>query len=738
MARAGPCKAESKACFFEKKQQKTFGQAVADSPAPRAQGNKPSWFFIQKITACLASFITSGAPQRDLCYASRHVTHWQQPQREPGFPENRRVQRLKGPLAFGLRVWVSVCLALFIAYWLQLENPFWAGTSAGIVCQPSLGASLRKANFRLIGTLLGAVVVVLLMAAFPQSRAGFFLVLATWCGLCGFAATVLQNFASYAAALAGYTAVIIAADAISHPNDVFLLAVARGTEISLGIVCAGVVLVLTGRGTARERAATTIADIARQTGLGLRGSCEHPGDDSTATRSALIGRTSALATLLDETVGESPDLRVHSNALSAAVDGLFAALSGWRMVANHLETAPPAQAASDVAPLLAALPPGSAIVVTARSLPAETRDRCRDAARALGQVPVQTSGSELVQVGVTDALRGLAAALNGVALLVEPARAEDLPGIPALRLPDLLPALINGLRAFLIILVTALWWIVSAWPSGTSALLFAAIVVLLLSPRGESAVRSAWLFLGGALITSVLAGIVNFAVLPNREGFVSLALVMGVVIVPLAALSAGAWKQSFFVAASTNFTPLLAPANQPTFDTASFYNATVAIVVGVGVGALAIALLPQLSPEHRAERLRLLTLRDLRRLATRRRPPSLLGWEELMYGRLAALPEGSTPLAHAEITAALFVGGAVLRLRLWAAEFGRIPALQTLLAALGAGQLDAARRALLAADQAFAAGEAQSQDVRPARAALLALQEALTRHADYFGRGQHP
>ena len=58
------------------------------------------------------------------------------------------MQTLKAPLAFGLRVWVSMCLALFVAYWLQLENPFWAGTSAGIVCRPSLGASLRKATFR--------------------------------------------------------------------------------------------------------------------------------------------------------------------------------------------------------------------------------------------------------------------------------------------------------------------------------------------------------------------------------------------------------------------------------------------------------------------------------------------------------------------------------------------------------------------------------------------------------------
>src|SRR5262249_30751857 len=54
-------------------------------------------------------------------------------------------------LLFGLRLWTSVCLALYVAFWLELDNAFWAGTSAAIVCQPHLGASLRKGWFRLIG-----------------------------------------------------------------------------------------------------------------------------------------------------------------------------------------------------------------------------------------------------------------------------------------------------------------------------------------------------------------------------------------------------------------------------------------------------------------------------------------------------------------------------------------------------------------------------------------------------------
>src|SRR5580704_10786388 len=87
-----------------------------------------------------------------------------------------------------------------------------AGTSAAIVCQPHLGASLRKGWYRLIGTLVGAVVSVLLTASFPQDRALFLGGLALWGAACAFAATLLRNFASYSAALAGYTVAIVAGD----------------------------------------------------------------------------------------------------------------------------------------------------------------------------------------------------------------------------------------------------------------------------------------------------------------------------------------------------------------------------------------------------------------------------------------------------------------------------------------------------------------------------------------------
>ena len=170
------------------------------------------------------------------------------------------------PLLFGLRLWASVCLALYVAFWLELDNAYWAGTSAAIVCQPQLGASLRKGWYRMIGTVVGAVAIVVLTACFRQDRAAFMVGLALWGAACTLVATVLRNFAAYAAALAGYTAAIIASDqlgATGGPNgDAFMLAITRVSEIWIGIVCAGIVLAGTDFGGAQRRLAAISADTA--------------------------------------------------------------------------------------------------------------------------------------------------------------------------------------------------------------------------------------------------------------------------------------------------------------------------------------------------------------------------------------------------------------------------------------------------------------------------------------------
>jgi len=103
------------------------------------------------------------------------------------------------------------------------------------VCQPQLGASLRKVWFRNVGTLIGAVTIVVLTAVLPQDRHCLSVCfLPSGAASAAFAATAFRNFASYSAALAGYTAAIIAAENLGATggasSEVFLLAVTRATK----------------------------------------------------------------------------------------------------------------------------------------------------------------------------------------------------------------------------------------------------------------------------------------------------------------------------------------------------------------------------------------------------------------------------------------------------------------------------------------------------------------------------
>ncbi|MCE3543465.1 FUSC family protein, partial [Escherichia coli] len=80
---------------------------------------------------------------------------------------------------------------------------------------------------------------------------------------------------SYGAALAGYTAVIIALPAFGHPHLLTEFAYARCTEIMLGIVCAGVASRFFQPQLARtalvEGLENCIADLARYTSDAIAG-----------------------------------------------------------------------------------------------------------------------------------------------------------------------------------------------------------------------------------------------------------------------------------------------------------------------------------------------------------------------------------------------------------------------------------------------------------------------------------
>jgi uncharacterized membrane protein YccC len=660
------------------------------------------------------------------------------------------------PLLFGVRLWGSVCLALLVAFALELDNPFWAGTSAAVVCQPQLGASLRKGWFRMIGTVVGATMVVVLTACFPQDHVTFLGLLALWGGVCVFAATLLRNFASYAASLAGYTAAIIAADNLGATGgaspDVFMLAIWRASEICIGIMCAGVVLAGTDLGGAPRRLAASLADLAAEIadGFARMGGAAGPNRlDTQAQRRELVRRVIALDPMIDQTLGESSHVRYHVSTLRAAVHGLFRALDGWRGVATHLSRSSDDthhQAETVLRSIPPELRPGRERGAPAPWIadPIGLCRICERAVRRLLALPAATPSLRLLVDETAKALLGTARVLDGLALLVDaPGGLHPPHGGFRLGVADWLPAVVDAGRAFVAIGAVELFWIATAWPNGVFAIVVVAILVLLLSPKGDLAYAGAIAVTVGAIGSILCAAIIKFAVLPGLETFPAFCLAIGVYYVPMGigvARSRQPAALAVLTVMASTFSPLLAPTNEMSYDTAQFYNASLAVVAGCVAAALSLALLPPLSPSVRARRLLALTLRDLRRLAIAPRSPSSNRWEGQMYARLAAMPDQAEPLQRARLLAALSVGIEFIQLRSAASRLGVVEELDAALRSFAAGGgatavsrlRDIDRR--LTSDSNASLGEPVT--VR-ARARLLIVSEALVEHASYFDSGAY-
>ena len=658
------------------------------------------------------------------------------------------------PLLFGVRLWASICLALFVAFWLQLDNPFWAGTSAAIVCQPQLGASLRKGWFRMIGTVVGAIMVVVLTACFPQDRIAFLLLLAVWAAFCAFTATLLRNFASYSAALAGYTAAIIAADtlgATGGPNtEVFMLAVTRASEICIGILCAGIVLAGTDLGGARQRLAVSFATlsaeiVSRFTSMLAQAGRQIP--DTQLRQRELVGGVLALDSEIDQAIGESSDLRYRSSILQTAVQGLFTALESWRGVATHLNKLPDDVAHREAKLLLVNLPPllrsassGAPTLMIADLI--GLRRVCETSVQRLLALPALTPSLRLLADESAKLVTGVLHLLDGLALLVgAPGRPRSAPRLVRQSVPDWLPAIVNGGRAFVIVGAVELFWIVTAWPNGALAITFTAIVVLLLSPRGELAYAAAMALTLGTAAAIICAAVIKFAVLPGLQTFPAFCAAIGLYLIPVGCLMARNRQPALLAvlsAMTVNFMPVLSPTNQMSYDTSQFYNVALAIFFGCAAAALSFELLPPLSPGLRTRRLLAFALTDLRHLANSSSPPLLDEWERRMYDRLAALPDTAEPVQRVQLLAALAVGREITQLRRICALLGLSSELDAALAALLKGHSEIAVRRLATLDRRLASLPDEDPEAHlalRARARLLVLSEVLAQHADYFDAG---
>ncbi|MCL2831418.1 MAG: FUSC family protein [Betaproteobacteria bacterium] len=140
-----------------------------------------------------------------------------------------------------IKSFLAAVIALYIGLAVDLSRPYWAMASAFIVMQPVMGGTNSRGIYRITGTLIASVAVVVFVPELSQSPILLSLVMSLWLIACMFIALLHRGPSSYVFMLAGYTTSFIGFPMVLQPDAIFQIALARSEEIMLGSLCAVVV-----------------------------------------------------------------------------------------------------------------------------------------------------------------------------------------------------------------------------------------------------------------------------------------------------------------------------------------------------------------------------------------------------------------------------------------------------------------------------------------------------------------
>ncbi|MGD9970202.1 MAG: FUSC family protein [Sulfuricurvum sp.] len=144
-------------------------------------------------------------------------------------------------LIYMVKTTIAAVMALWISMKLNLPDSRTAVFSTFIVMQPQSGMVFSKSYYRVLGTVAGVGISLLITGMFSQAPIWYIGAFALWIGMATAAGFKYRNFQSYGFVLAGYTLCIVALPVIETPLDAFEIAISRFSEVIVGIMSATIV-----------------------------------------------------------------------------------------------------------------------------------------------------------------------------------------------------------------------------------------------------------------------------------------------------------------------------------------------------------------------------------------------------------------------------------------------------------------------------------------------------------------
>ena len=479
--------------------------------------------------------------------------------------------------AFALRTWAAMVLALYVAFWLQLESASSAAVTVGILSLQTRGQAYQKAIYRILATVIGVIASLVLAGLFPQSRVLFMIGFAGWLGLCVYVAGIFEGNRAYGAVLSGYTVAIVAVTQIDSPQNIFLNGVNRGAAIVVGVMALALVndlFLAPNLHTILSRKVAAVHQRVRAFAIAiLRGESADPLQS---------------ANLLREITALHPDI-------SALV---IESSAGWARGAAGRTAAAALVAEMSAAGALASLPAGTLPSLRAALVKA-LADMNEEQSRAL-----RLQMQQRMQAGDADA-RDALFACHALDLLTEDQRAQEaIEDLEADRRPPChvrtpiyrsrRAAARNSLRAFLTVAISAILLSLGGWPFAVQAVALVGVTMALSatqpSPRA---------FAGAAVIAmpiaALLAGVTEFLILDGHDQFPLLAIGMAPSVIAAALLftmpkprlaSIGFFLLVFFPV-------LLSPTNPQDYNPETYlYSSLMAITAVILLFVLLRTILP--------------------------------------------------------------------------------------------------------------------------------------------------
>ncbi|MDB5776013.1 MAG: fusaric acid resistance protein [Herbaspirillum sp.] len=515
-------------------------------------------------------------------------------------------RKTEGPRwLFVVKVLITAFATLWLAYRLQLDSPSTSVTTVFILALPGSGMVLEKAFFRIIGTLVGCGVAVVLVALLPQAAPLLFVCVAIWVGLCTCGAAVFRNLKSYGFLLAGYTACMIAIAAVGQPAHIFTLAITRVTEVGLGILCSAFISDALFPRHQSEQATHAVKGCYQRFIALCRDTLENrltPAQAEllhlrfAADVAALETTRSAAFFEAAHTYGESRDLQAFNTAFMSALTTFYTLhrlLDRMRRNSSAMVTAL-TEAMCGI--LLSALTADAAEGRTEA-----TRVPIKERARRLRKEMIHGEISSEERIGLDTIIELLERFAKNVydfqvvyfALMQKkrlPYRVFHgyAPGTP---FPMVFA---SGLRVTMAVLILAGAWYYLAWPYAGMAMLMAVVFAALAtsSPNPGQMLRQ---IVTGFAIGAPAAFICDFFLAVHADGFPMLVLC----IAPFAMLGAYLMAIPKYAGTGVGFALVLAqtviPENATRVDPAAVMNNAIAFLLG---GSLAWVVFVLVLPKH--------------------------------------------------------------------------------------------------------------------------------------------